>query len=75
MDDVKCYLCGDKYQPSEGATWHHVKHAGGRSYRATAEQLAIWLEACQFERDAALRSRGHGITPVDQAVVRIIADG
>lgn len=56
MDEVKCYLCGQQYEPTAIASMKHVKHTQGRSYRATPEQLAVWLESCQFERDSALRT-------------------
>jgi hypothetical protein len=65
---TKCYLCGATYEVTEEATRQHTHHAQelgyaanghgaevrADGYRPSAGQLAVWLEACQRERDEAL---------------------
>ncbi len=71
MIDVKCYLCGRNYLPTVEATTTHTHHAQGgdlgrSEYGNRVESITRDLEACQAERDTALRlSHGHRIIDLD----------
>lgn len=47
---VLCYLCGCTYVPGPVTSVQHTYHAQGNS-RPSVEQVTLWLEACQVERD------------------------